>query len=394
MPIKSIRDIDIRGKRVFFRFDFNVPLDENGFIKDDTRIRMAVPTIEYALGQGAKCILTSHLGRPKGERRPELSLKPVAVRVGDLLGRKVGFVEDCVGEKVKSVVAALSPGEALLLENLRFHAEETKNDPSFSAELASLADVYVNDAFGTAHRAHASTVGVPALVKERAAGLLMKKELDSLSRIVTHPEKPVVAVLGGVKVSDKIAVLKNLVSFLDSMLVGGAMANTFLKAQGLQVGASGVEDDMLDTAREILDKALETGCSILLPVDVVIADAPKEGASSEVVDVRAIPDGKMALDIGPRTVEAFGVEIRRARTIVWNGPMGVFEIESFSKGTMEVAQAVAGASAFSVVGGGDSLRAINKAGVADRISFVSTGGGAFMEFMAGDTLPGVAALEA
>ena len=393
MPINSIRDIDIRGKRVFIRCDFNVPLDGNGVIKDDTRIRMAIPTIEYALGQAAKCILTSHLGRPKGERRPEMSLRPVAVRLGELLNREVKFVEDCVGDKVKAAVAALPAGEALLLENLRFHAGETKNDPLFSAELASLADVYVNDAFGTAHRAHASTVGVPALIKEKAAGLLLKDELDSLTRIMTNPEKPLVAVFGGVKVSDKIEALRHLISLLDAMLVGGAMANTFLKAQGLGVGASRVEDDMIDTAREIMGSALEAGCSLQLPVDVVVGDGPDPGVRGEVVDVGAIPEGKMALDIGPRTVDAYCVEILRARTIVWNGPMGVFEIESCSKGTMEIAEAIAAASGFSVVGGGDTLRAINKAGVADRISCISTGGGAFMEFIAGQTLPGVAALE-
>lgn len=393
MPINSIRDIDIRGKRVFIRCDFNVPLDGNGVIKDDTRIRMAIPTIEYALGQAAKCILTSHLGRPKGERRPEMSLKPVAVRLCELLNREVKFVEDCVGDKVKAAVAALPAGEALLLENLRFHAGETKNDPLFSAELASLADVYVNDAFGTAHRAHASTVGVPALIKEKAAGLLLKDELDSLTRIMTNPEKPLVAVFGGVKVSDKIEALRHLISLLDAMLVGGAMANTFLKAQGLGVGASRVEDDMIDTAREIMGSALEAGCSLQLPVDVVVGDGPDPGVRGEVVDVGAIPEGKMALDIGPRTVDAYCAEILHARTIVWNGPMGVFEIESCSKGTMEIAEAIAAASGFSVVGGGDTLRAINKAGVADRISCISTGGGAFMEFIAGQTLPGVAALE-
>jgi phosphoglycerate kinase len=393
MPVKSIKELNINGKRVFFRFDFNVPLDQTGSIKDDTRIRRAVPTIKFAIEQGAKCILSSHLGRPKGERKPEMSLRPVAARLRELLGVPVGFVDDCIGPDVREAVAGLQDGGVLLLENLRFHAEETKNDPGFSAELASLADVYVNDAFGTAHRAHASTVGVAQLVKEKAAGLLLKEELENLEKALKSPAKPVVAIFGGAKVSDKLAVLENIVGRMDAVLVGGGMANTFLKAEGIDVAASKVEEDMIGTANEILKSAREKGCALLLPVDVVTSDKIEEGAVATIVDVSAIPDGQMALDIGPKTIERFGEEIRKAGTIVWNGPMGVFEIEAFKNGTMKIAEAVASAKGFSLVGGGDSVRAVQQAGVADRISYISTGGGAFMEFMEGKTLPGVAALE-
>ncbi len=391
--IKSIQDIDIKGKRVFFRFDFNVPLDSEGNIKDDTRIRRAVPTIGYAVGQGARCILASHLGRPKGEPRPELSLRPVAVRLGVVLGRDVGFVDDCVGPKVKEAVIALPDGGVLLLENLRFHVGETKNDPKFSAELASLADVYVNDAFGTAHRAHASTVGVPGLLKEKAAGLLMKEELENLERALATPLKPVLAIFGGAKVADKLGVLQNILGRMDGVLIGGGMANTFLRAQGVETGASRIEEDMLGTAREILRSAQEQGCSVILPTDVVVSVAMEPTAVTTVVDVKAIPAESMALDIGPATAARFREEIRNAGTIVWNGPMGVFEMEPFKQGTMEIAKAVADAPGFSLVGGGDTIRAVRQAGVSEKISYISTGGGAFMEFMEGKTLPGVAALE-
>jgi phosphoglycerate kinase len=393
MSIKSIRDINIRGKRVLFRFDFNVPLDSSGNIKDDTRIRRALPTIRYAIEQGAKSILTSHLGRPKGERKPEMSLRPVASHLAKLLGQDVGFVDDCVGDQVKEAVKALPDGGLLLLENLRFHPEETKNDPKFAAELAALADVYVNDAFGTAHRAHASTVGVPELVKEKAAGLLMKEELEKLDQALSNPTKPVVAIFGGAKVSDKLEVLRNILQRMDTVLIGGGMANTFLKAQGFDTGASLVEADMLGTASEIVETARKTGCAIALPSDVVVAEKMEAGISTAVVSADGIPKGEMALDIGPGTVERFSEEIRKAGTIVWNGPMGVFEIEAFNRGTMEIAQAVASASGFSLVGGGDTIRAVQQASVADKISYISTGGGAFMEFMEGKTLPGVAALE-
>ena len=394
MSIKSIRDIDIKGKRVLFRFDFNVPLDESGNIKDDTRIRRALPTIRYAIEQGAKSILTSHLGRPKGERKPEMSLRPVSVHLGKLLGRDVGFVDDCVGKQVQDAVSVLPDGGVLLLENLRFHAEETKNDPKFAAELAALADVYVNDAFGTAHRAHASTVGVAELVKEKAAGLLMKEELENLDKALSKPTKPVVAIFGGAKVSDKLEVLRNILQRMDTVLIGGGMANTFLKARGFDTGASFVEEEMLGTAAEILELAQKTGCTFVLPSDVLVAEKMEAGARASVVAIEAIPKGEMALDIGPKTVERFAGEVRHAGTIVWNGPMGVFEIEAFKRGTMEIAQAVASAPGFSLVGGGDTIRAVQQAGVADKISYISTGGGAFMEFMEGKTLPGIEALEA
>ncbi|AFM22806.1 phosphoglycerate kinase [Desulfomonile tiedjei] len=388
--IKSIKDLDLKGKRVFFRFDFNVPLDQSGAIKDDTRIRRALPTIEYAMEHGAKCIFTSHLGRPKGERKAEMSLAPVAGRLQELLGTAVGFADDCIGAQAETAVANLKDGDAVLLENLRFHPGETKNDPDFASQLASLADVYVNDAFGTAHRAHASTVGVPDLLKEKAAGFLMKEELENLEKALKNPQKPVVALFGGAKVSDKTELLKNLVNRMDTILIGGGMANTFLKAQGSDVGASKTEEEMVNTAAEILrDKK----CTILLPVDVVVADRMEDGASTRTVTSDFIPSGQMALDIGPKTVQDFSDEISRAGTIVWNGPMGVFEIDAFKNGTMKIAEAVASASAFSLIGGGDTIRAIQQAGVADKISYISTGGGAFMEFMEGKILPGVAALE-
>jgi phosphoglycerate kinase len=393
MTIKSIRDLDIRGKRVFFRFDFNVPLDDAATIKDDTRIRRALPTIEYALAQGARAILASHLGRPKGERKPQMSLRPVANRLQELLGRPVSFVDDCVGEAVKHAVDALPDGEALLLENLRFHAGETKNDPVFAAELASLADVYVNDAFGTAHRAHASTVGIADLVKEKAAGLLLKEELENLEKAFSHPQRPVLAIFGGAKVSDKLGVLSNILGRMDTVLIGGGMANTFLKAKGLEVGTSRVEEDLLGTASDMLAIARSKGCSLVLPDDVVVADRIEPDATTSVVACSGIPVAEMALDIGPLTTEKFGSEIRKAGTIVWNGPMGVFEIPAFSRGTMEIAKHVAAAPGFSVVGGGDTIRAVHQAGIEDKISYISTGGGAFMEFMEGKTLPGVAALE-
>ncbi len=393
MTIKSIREIDIRSKRVFIRFDFNVPLDESATIKDDTRIRRALPTIEYALAQGARAVFASHLGRPKGERIPQMSLRPVANRLEELLGRPVAFVDDCVGDAVTHAVDALPDGGALLLENLRFHAGETKNDPAFAAELASLADVYVNDAFGTAHRAHASTVGIANLVKEKAAGLLLKEELENLAKAFSHPQRPVLAIFGGAKVSDKLGVLTNIIDRMDAVLIGGGMANTFLKAQGLDVGSSRVEEDMLATASDICASARSKGCSILLPVDVVIADRIDSDAATSVVQANAVPAGTMALDIGPLTIDSFGAEIRKAGTIVWNGPMGVFEIPAFSRGTMEIAKYVADAPGFSVVGGGDTIRAVHQAGIEAKISYISTGGGAFMEFMEGKTLPGVAALE-
>jgi phosphoglycerate kinase len=391
MAIKSIRDIDIKDKRVFFRFDFNVPLDSQGVIKDDTRIRRALPTINYAIAQGAKSILASHLGRPKGERKPEMSLRPIALRLQELLGRDVGFVDDCVGDEVKEAVAAISDGGLLLLENLRFHVGETKNDPEFASALASLADVYINDAFGTAHRAHASTVGIAERVKEKGAGLLLKEELENLSKAFSNPARPVVAIFGGAKVSDKLGVLNNILDRMDVALIGGGMANSFLKAQGCPVGASRIEEEAIGTASEMLQRSRE--CEVILPVDVVVSAKMEEGAQTEVVKVSSVPAEEMCLDIGPQTIERFRQAIGTAKTIIWNGPMGVFEISAFSRGTMEIAKAVADSGAFSVVGGGDTIRAVEQAGVGGKISYISTGGGAFMEFMEGKTLPGVAALE-
>ncbi len=393
MAVKSIVDIDIRDKRVFLRFDFNVPLDALGSIKDDTRIRRAAPTIKYAIEKGAKLILCSHLGRPKGEVKPELSLKPVAERLSELLSKEVKFVDDSVGPNVVAAVNSLKPGELVVLENVRFHGEETKNDPAFSAKLAELADVYINDAFGTAHRAHCSTVGIAQLVKEKGAGLLMKEELENLGKAFSNPKKPVVGIIGGAKVSDKISVLKNILMKMEAVLIGGGMANTFLKAKGVEMGASLVENDMLETAKEIMSIAQEKKRLFCLPEDVVVAAGIELGSQAHVTPVGKIEPLEMALDIGPATVRKFDAQIEKASTIIWNGPMGVFEKDAFKKGTMDIARAVAASDAFSIVGGGDSVRAVAQAGVADKISYISTGGGAFMEFMEGKTLPGVAALE-
>lgn len=393
MAVKCITDIDIYNKRVLFRFDFNVPLDTTGAIKDDTRIRRALPTIKYAIGKGARLVLTSHLGRPKGEIKPELSLKPVASRLSELLSEKVAFIDDCVGPKVQAVVNALEPGDVVLLENVRFHPEETKNDPKFSAELAKLADVYINDAFGTAHRAHCSTVGIAEMVKEKGTGLLMKEELENLGKAFSDPKKPVVGILGGAKVSDKISVLKNILNKMDVVLIGGGMANTFLKAKGLEVGLSLTEEDMIQTAKEIMELAIQTKCLFCLPEDAVVAPGIENGQEARVVQVKNIGSKDMVLDIGPATVKKFTAEIEKAATIVWNGPMGVFEKDAFKQGTMNIAKAVASSKAYSVVGGGDSVRAVAQAGVSDEVSYISTGGGAFMEFMEGKILPGVAALE-
>ncbi|MFC1833900.1 phosphoglycerate kinase [Thermodesulfobacteriota bacterium] len=393
MTVKSIRDIEIRDKRLFVRVDFNVPLDESGTIRDDTRIRRAVPTIEFATKAGAKVILASHLGRPKGERKPGMSLEPVAARLGEILGKEPVFVDDCVGEKVLSAAKAMERGDVLLLENLRFHGGETKNDPAFAKRLAEVADVYVNDAFGTAHRAHASTVGITEYVGEKVAGLLLKEELECLERALSDPQRPVVALFGGAKVSDKLGVLRNLVGRIDCILIGGGMANTFLKAKGLDMGASRVEEDMISVAKEILDAAESNDVQILLPVDAITAPKIAEDARATAVYIDAVPEGEMALDIGTRTVSAFVEKIQTAGTIVWNGPMGVFEMKQFKMGTFSISRAVARSQAFTLVGGGDTVRAVHQFGDADRISYISTGGGAFMEFMEGKTLPGVAALQ-
>ncbi len=386
MPKLSIRDLDLKGKRVFIRVDFNVPLAPGGQeITSDKRIKASLPTIQYALEHGAGLILASHLGRPKGKPNPEMSLKPVAARLEKLLGRTVKMAPDCIGPEVEAMKPA--PGEVLLLENLRYHAEEEKNDPGFSKKLAALCDLYVNDAFGSAHRAHASTVGMIAFVPKAAAGLLMEQELKYLGMVTTNPARPAVAILGGAKVSDKIEVISNLAKTVDKLLIGGAMAYTFLKSQGQPTGKSLVEDDKLDLARDLLAKL---GAKLMLPVDHVVVAELKEGAPYEVVDT--VPDGKMGVDIGPKTIDAFSKVISGAKTIIWNGPMGVFEKPPFDKGTVAVAKAVAESGAVSVVGGGDSEKAVKSAGVTDKISHVSTGGGASLEFLAGIELPGVAAL--
>jgi phosphoglycerate kinase len=382
----SIRDLDLKGKRVFIRVDFNVPLAPGGQeITSDKRIRASLPTIQYALEHGAGLILASHLGRPKGKPNPEMSLKPVAARLEQLLGKPVKMAPDCVGPEVEAMRPA--PGEILLLENLRFHAEEEKNDPGFSKQLASLCDVYVNDAFGSAHRAHASTVGMIQFVPQAAAGLLMDKELEYLTMATRNPPRPCVAILGGAKVSDKIEVIENLGKVVDKLLIGGAMAYTFLKSQGQPIGKSLVEDDKLDLARKLINELVG---KLLLPTDHVVVDEIKEGAPNQVVET--IADGKIGVDIGPKTIAAYEQVIAGAKTVIWNGPMGVFEKPPFDKGTVALAKAVAGSGATSVVGGGDSEKAIKSAGVTDKISHVSTGGGASLEFLSGIELPGVAAL--
>lgn len=382
----SIRDLNLNGKTVFMRVDFNVPLTNGGQeITSDKRIKASLPSIQYALSQGAALILASHLGRPKGKRNPEMSLQPVAAKLAELLGQPVAFAPDCVGPEVEAMKP--KPGEVLLLENLRYHAAEEENDPEFAKQLASLCDVYVNDAFGTAHRAHASTVGMIAYVPQAAAGLLMDKELEYLGKATTDPERPCVAIIGGAKVSDKIEVIMNLLKVVDRLMIGGAMAYTFAKAKGEPIGKSLVEDDKLELARDLMATA---GEKLMLPVDHVVSAEFKAGAESEVVT--EIPEGKMALDIGPATVAAYVDVVKSAKTIIWNGPMGVFELKPFDVGTMALAHAVADSDAISVVGGGDSEKAIKTAGLSDKISHVSTGGGASLEFLGGVQLPGVVAL--
>ena len=382
----SIRDLDLKGKRVFMRVDFNVPLAPGGQeITSDKRIRAALPTIQYALEQGCALVLASHLGRPKGKPNPEMSLKPVAAKLSEILGKPVAMAPDCVGPEVEAMLP--KPGEVLLLENLRYHAKEEGNDPAFSKQLAALCDIYVNDAFGTAHRAHASTVGMIQFVPKAAAGLLMEKELEYLGMATTNPARPCVAILGGAKVSDKIEVIQNLMKVVDQLLIGGAMAYTFARAQGQPTGKSLVEEDKIDLAKSLL---AEAGGKILLPVDHVASAEFKAGADFEIVDI--VPEGKMGLDIGPKTIELFKAAVSKAKTIIWNGPMGVFEMPPFDKGTVELAKAVADSGAVSVVGGGDSEKAIKVAGVSSKISHISTGGGASLEFLGGVELPGVAAL--
>jgi phosphoglycerate kinase len=388
----SIADLDLAGKRVLVRVDFNVPLNDRLEVTDDTRIRAALPTIRYARDTGAKVLLVSHLGRPKGKVVPALSLAPAATRLSSLLGHPVGMAPDCIGAATEAAAATLAAGQVLMLENCRFHAGDEKNDDAMSRALANLCDVFVNDAFGAAHRAHASTVGVTKFVPVSAAGFLMAKELEYLGRAMTNPDRPFVAILGGAKVSDKIGVLKNLVAKVDTLLVGGGMAYTFLKAQGMEIGTSLLEADKLDVAREVLEAARRKGVPFLLPVDHVIAQKVAADAETRTADSTAIPAGWMGLDIGPKARQAFAAAIRSAKTVVWNGPMGVFEMAPFREGTFAVARAVAESGATSIVGGGDSVAAVAQAGVADRMTHISTGGGASLEFLEGIELPGVAAL--
>lgn len=388
---KTVKDIPVDGKRVLVRVDFNVPLS-NGQVTDDTRIRAALPTIDYLRDQGARVILISHLGRPKGGPDDALGMDPVAARLSELLGADVTKLNDCVGPGVESRLAELPPGGVALLENSRFHPEEKQNDPEFAAALARLADVFVNDAFGTAHRAHASTAGVAAHLPA-VAGFLVEKELKQLSRLTGNPAHPFVTVLGGVKVSDKIGVVDRFLDFADAILVGGAMCFGFLKAEGIRVGASRVEEEAVGTAAAALEKARRSKCSLLLPVDLVVADSFSPGASTRVVPVEEVPDGWMGLDIGPETVKGFVKEIQSAKTIFWNGPMGAFEMEPFAAGTMAVAGAIAAADALTVSGGGDTVAAINRFNLGDRFDHISTGGGAAMEFLEGKELPGIGVLQ-
>ena len=399
--MRSVKDLDITGKRVFIRVDFNVPI-KNGTIADDTRIRSSLPTIRYALERGAIVVLTSHLGRPKGKPNPEYSLRPIATRLSELLGRPVGFAEDCVGEPAQRAIEKVaraataggdSGGGVVLLENLRFHPEEEKNDDAFARQLAELADVYVNDAFGSAHRAHASTEGIVRHVKNAAAGLLMATEVEYLGRILERPDRPFVAVLGGAKVSDKLEVIQNLVPRVDALLIGGAMAYTFFKARGVPVGRSLVEEDLLDAAKDVERQAKARHLRLELPVDHVVAPKLEVGAPAETLDVGdpAIGD-RMGLDIGPKTIATYRSIIAGAKTVTWNGPMGVFEIDAFAKGTIELARAVADVKGITVIGGGGSISAAAKAGVTERITHISTGGGASLEFLGGRKLPGVVAL--
>jgi phosphoglycerate kinase len=391
----SIRDLNLKGQRVFIRADFNVPL-EGGKVAEDTRIRETLPTLLLAIDRGGRLVLASHLGRPKGQVNPKYSLKPVAARLQELLGRPAQFAADCVGADAESKSKALRDGDVLLLENVRFHSEEEKNDPEFSKRLAAMCDgLFVCDAFGSAHRAHASVVGITKFVKQAAAGLLMEKELAYLGKAISNPDRPFVAVLGGAKVSDKIEVVQNLMKRADAMMIGGAMAYTFLKSQGKPVGKSLVENDKLDLARDLLREAESRKFRLGLPVDHVVAESP-DSSTTKTVSVEETPDGWMGLDIGPKTVAEFEAEISAARTIVWNGPLGMFEKPAFSQGTLGIARAVANATqsrkATSIIGGGDSVAAVEQAGVASQISHISTGGGASLEFLAGEKLPGVEGL--
>ena len=389
---KSVEAIDVQGKRVLVRVDFNVPMDEQGRITDDKRIRASLPTIQYLLGHGARVVLMSHLGRPKGKPDPRYSLRPVAQRLEELLGVSVRMLPDCVGDEVERAVQELAPGQVALLENLRFHPEEEKNDPDFARRLARLGDVYVNDAFGSAHRAHASTEGV-AHHLPAVAGFLLLKEIETMGKALADPERPFVAILGGAKVSDKIGVIRNLLTRVDALLIGGGMSYTFLKAKGYEIGDSLLDAEHVDLARELMAEAERRNVRLLLPEDVVVAQAFSAEAPRQVVPASAIPAGWQGLDIGPKTRERFAAEIRKARTVIWNGPLGVFEMAPFAEGTRHVAMALAQSDGTTIIGGGDTAAAVEQFGLADRMTHVSTGGGASLEFLEGRELPGVAVLQ-
>ncbi len=391
----TIDQINFKDKKVLVRVDFNVPLDEKGNITDDRRITASLPTIKKIISDGGKAILMSHLGRPKSGPDSKFSLKPAAVRLGELLNKEVKLANDCIGEEVKSLVYSMESGDVIILENVRFHPEETKNDPEFAKNLAELGEVYVNDAFGSAHRAHASTEGVTKYIQTSAAGYLMQKELEYLGNAISNPQRPFMAILGGAKISGKIDVIKNLLDKVDTLIIGGGMAFTFFKVQGKEIGKSLLEEEKLDVAEEVLEKVKNSKINFLLPVDILVAEEFNNDTPAEVVDVDNIPPNKMGLDIGPETIKLFQNQIAQAKTVIWNGPMGVFEMSNFAKGTFAVAQALADATrkgAITVIGGGDSAAAISKAGLGDKVSHVSTGGGASLEFLEGKQLPGVVAL--
>ena len=391
--MKNIRDLDIKGKKLLIRVDFNVPLDEHGNITDDIRIRGVLPTINHALDENAKIIIISHMGRPKGQRVEKFSMAPAAKRLSRLIGKEVKLAPDCIGPEVKAMVEAMQPGEIVMLENLRFHPEEQANDENFSRELAALADVYINDAFAVAHRAHASVVGIPHFMKEAAAGFLLQKEMDYFHRSVSDPMRPLVAIVGGAKVSSKLGALRNLMERVDKMIIGGAMANTFLKALGYGVGQSKIEDELLDTARELVAQAGKQGVKLYLPVDCIVADKFDARAETKRVTSQEVPTEWMILDIGPATTLLFSEALDDAKTIIWNGPMGAFEMDAFSRGTLAMVQRLASSHALTIVGGGDTDVAVHRAGESNNISYISTGGGAFLMLMEGKELPGVTALQ-
>ncbi len=391
--MKNIRDLDIKSKKLLIRVDFNVPLDEHGNITDDIRIRGVLPTINHALDENAKIIIISHMGRPKGQRVEKFSMAPAAKRLSRLIGKEVKLAQDCIGPEVQALVAAMQPGEVIMLENLRFHPEEQANDENFSRELAALGDVYINDAFAVAHRAHASVVGVPHFMKDAGAGFLLQKEMDYFHRSVSNPMRPLVAIVGGAKVSSKLGALRNLMERVDKMIIGGAMANTFLKALGYGVGQSRTEDELLDTARELVALAGKQGVKLYLPVDCIVADKFDARAETKRVTAQEVPGEWMILDIGPATTLLFSEALDEAKTIIWNGPMGAFEMDAFSRGTLAMVQRLASSHALTIVGGGDTDVAVHRAGESNNISYISTGGGAFLMLMEGKELPGVTALQ-